>query len=580
MLKTDVLIIGSEGVGARAAIAAQENGANVLIVTKGRMGKSGATVTAVAGFAIGGRAIRDVLGLPGDTEDSPEAFFEDIILEGKHINNQKLVELVVDEGPLRIKELMDWGMKLRAHDSRIGGHRFSRCVSTSGRQIINTLKRKVKQYGGIRVIEDMMVTDLLTLEGQVIGAVGLDLRKGEFVVISAKAVMLATGGGQMVYPIQTAPEELTGDGQSMAYRAGAELIDMEMVQYHPCNFISPPAWKGIGFPFTIGPGGGLRNTWLLNKWGERFMDKWDPERMENSTRDTLSIAIMTEVLEGRGSPHGGAFLSFAHLPQNLIDYFGEWFHLLGPDWHFGGFKFKNLIEDVKKGYAIEVVPACHFFMGGIRINENCETNLAGLFAIGEVAGGCHGANRLSDVALTEIFVHGAIGGKEAALYAKKTEHTKVNVRQVKELEGKLLQPLLRKSGISPFEVKKRIQDLAWQKAGVIRTSTSLTQALEEIQRIKTETLPQINCKAKEREYNREWMEAIQLENLLTTLECITQSALLRTESRGAHYRKDSPEIDNKHWLQDTILQNVGGQMRISQSPVVVTRWAVPEEAEN
>jgi len=297
-MRTDVLVIGSEAAGARAAIAVCEQGVNVVIVTKGRMSMSGATVTAIAGIAIDRRSTKELLDLPGDTEDSPDAFFDDIVTEGKYINNQKLVEVAVNEGPLRVKELADWGMKINSFSERPGpGHRFPRDVRTTGRQIVRALGKK---SAGIKVIEDMMVTDLITLDGRVVGAVGLDLRRGEFAVILAKAVVLATGGGQTVYPITTAPEELTGDGQAIAFRAGAKLVDMEMVQFHPFDLIFPPAWKGIGFPFSIIMG--IKGAWLLNKRGERFMAKWDPKRMENNTRDVLSIAIMNEVLEGQGIP--------------------------------------------------------------------------------------------------------------------------------------------------------------------------------------------------------------------------------------------------------------------------------------
>jgi len=575
VIKTDVLVVGSEGAGARAAIAAHDHGADVLVVTKGRLGKSGATVTAIAGIAVGGRAICDILKLPGNAEDSPEAFFEDIVVEGKYINNQELVGLVVGEGPLRVKELIDWGMRVKVSEARIPGHRYPRCVTTTGRQIVGALKHRINACNRIRLIEDTMITDLLTADGHVAGAVGLDLCTGEPVVISARAVVLATGGGQMVYPIQTAPEELTGDGLAMAYRAGVELIDMEMIQFHPCNFITPPAWKGLGFPFTIGPGGGLRNTWLLNKWGERFMEKWDPKRMENTTRDILSVAIMNEVLEGRGSPNGGVYLSLSHLPANLIDDFGQWFHLVRPDWHYGGFKFGQLVEEIKQGSAMEVVPACHFFMGGIRIGRTCETSLPGLFAVGEVAGGGHGANRLSDVALTEVLVHGAIGGSAAAGFAGECQPVPAEDQQVKELTEKIMRPLARHQGPGPYEVRKRIQGIAWAKAGVVRTGSSLAEAIAEVRSLEEGAMPQLCCRSKDRVYNREWIEAIQLENLLTVLECIALSALARQESRGAHFRRDFPQMDNENHLKNVVLRRDNGRTTVRCTPVALTRCAPP-----
>ena len=575
MIKTDVLVVGSEGAGARAAIAAHDRGADVLVATKGRLGRSGATVTAIAGIAVGGQGIREVLKLPGNAEDSPDAFFEDIVAEGKYLNDQELVGLVVEEGPVRVKELIDWGMRVRVSEARIPGHRYPRCVTTTGRQLVGALKRRIRDCARLRLLEDTMITDLLTADGRVTGAFGLDLCTGEPVVISARAVVLATGGGQMVYPIQTAPEELTGDGLAMAYRAGAELIDMEMIQFLPCNFISPPAWRGLGFPFTIGPGGGLRNAWLLNKWGERFMQKWDPQRMENTTRDVLSVAIMTEVLEGRGSPNGGVYFSLSHLPSNLLDDFGQWFPLVKPDWHYGGFKFGQLVEEIKQGYAPEVAPACHFFMGGIRIGGNCATSVPGLFAVGEVAGGCHGANRLSDVALTEILVHGAIGGRAAADFAKESRDTPIQDQQPKELAAKIGQPLSRREGPGPFEIKKRIQDISWAKAGVVRTGDSLAEAIAEIRSLKEDALPQLCCRSKDKIYNREWIEALQIENLLTVLDCIAQSALARKESRGAHFRRDYPHLDNENHLKNFVLRRERERATLRDSPVALTRWAPP-----
>lgn len=573
MIKTDVLVVGSEGAGARAAIEASDNGCQVLLVTKGRMRKSGATITGVGGIALDSRSAIEVLGMPGDPNDSPDIFFEDILLSGKHINNQRLVEVLVAEAPARIKELADWGMKITDF-TQTPGHRYPREVFTSGVGIMNAFKRQVKKRD-ILVIEDTMVTDLLTRDGQVVGAVGLGLCQGEPVIFNAKAVVLATGGGMRVYAMTTAPEELTGDGQAMGWRAGAELVDMEMVQFHPCNFIAPPAWRGVGFPFTIGPGGGI-DTWLLNKWGDRFMKKWDPVRMERTTRDVLSLAIMSEVLEGRGSPAGGVYMSLAHLPRNLIDYVAQWFlpGFISPDWDYGEFNFKELVEQLKQGYAMEVSPASHFFMGGIRSDEDGRTNIPGLYAGGEVAGGVHGANRLSSNAYTQMVVQGARAGLAAAQFAKEASAVEPDPRQVAELKAKLLGPLEKTGGPTPWEIKQEIMKLAWEKAGVIRTGAGLGQVLERVAELKKE-LPRVSCLPKEKEYNREWVEALQLENLLFLLEAISRSALLRQESRGAHFRKDFPQLDNQKWLCNIVMENKDNEVSLTKVPVVVTRFPFP-----
>jgi succinate dehydrogenase/fumarate reductase flavoprotein subunit len=579
LLKTDVLIIGSEGAGARAAIAAHDAGAQVLVVTKGRLGRSGATITALADMDVDSRSAKEVLGLPGDPNDSQQIFFEDVLIEGKYINNQKLVDVHVADAPVRIKELMEWGLPVRDL-VRTPGHRFPRGVHASGNDMMKVLKKQVRKRN-IKVIEDMMVVDLLTAKDVVIGAVGLNLRSGEFVTISAKATIIATGGGMMAYPIQTAPQELTGDGQAIAYRAGAELVDMEMVQFHPCDFLWPPAWRGIGFPFTIGPAGGM-DVWLLNRYGQRFMSKWDPERMEKTTRDNLSIGIMTEILEGRGTPSGGVYMSLAHLPHNLIDYYVEWASKGGfavrPGWKYQGFNFKELMERVKNGYAMEVGPACHFFMGGIRVNENGETSLPGLYAAGEVAGGLHGANRLSGNACTQIFVQGERAGSRVARWAKGAEQVEPNKGQVKGIEKKLLKYLRSDGGPRPFKVRKELQELAWKKAGIIREGDSLEEALTWLSELKRDTLPRLSTGATERAYNREWIEAIQLENLVIILEAIARAALLRGESRGAHFRRDFKET-SREWLCNIVIRNDRGKMSSSVQQIVTTRMK-PEDFYN
>ncbi|MCL4459920.1 MAG: FAD-binding protein [Chloroflexi bacterium] len=577
MLRTDVLIIGSEGAGAGAAIEALRCGAEVVMVTKGRFGHSGATITGGADINVDSRSAKELLGLPGDPRDSVDCFFEDMVVEGKYINNQRLVEAHVQEAPIRVRELVDMGVKI-TNFMHGPGHRYPRGVYISGADMIKVFKRQLERTK-VKIVEDVMITDLLIIDGRVVGAVGLDLCRGEFISIAAGAVILATGGGMRLYPVTTAPEELTGDGQAMAWRAGAELVDMEMVQFLPCTFVDPPAWLGLTFPFLIGPGVGGMEGWLLNKYGYRFMRDWDPQREERTTRDILAIAIMNEVVEGRGSPSGGVYLSFAHLPYNLIERYPierKDAHLK-PDWTFKGFSLRSLVEEIKRGYAMEVGPASHFFMGGIRINERCETTLEGLYAAGEVAGGLHGANRLTGNAFTQIVVQGARAGQFAAAYAKGIHHREVDPRQARALQDRIFSPIQRDSGVRSYDLKKQLQKLAWESAGVLRNGLSLESTLAHIQGIWREAIPRSYCAAKQREYNREWIECLQIENLLTLLEAISHSALTRTESRGAHYRKDFPGMDNHSWLKNVVIENRDGQMRHRLEPVVITRLEPPRE---
>ncbi len=571
MKKADVLIIGSEGAGARAAIQAHDLGAKVLIVTKGRMARSGATITAGMDIDMDSRSAKELLGLAGSPEDSPEIFFEDMVEAGKFVNNQKIVERHVQDAPIRIKEVVDWGMKVVGflHGP---GHRFPRGVYSSGGELMKALKGQVDERK-IEVIEHTMVLELLKRDGRVNGVLCLDLIKGEFYTIAAKTVILATGGGMRVFPVTTAPEELTGDGQAMAWRAGAHLVDMEMVQFLPCCFISPPACAGLTFPFFMGPGVGGVDAWLLNKFGNRFMHKWDPVNVERTTRDILAIGVQTEVVEGRGSPNGGVYYSLKHLPDNLIDYFPVWRNepYLSPEWEFKGFKLKGLMEEMKRGYASEVGPASHFFMGGIRVDDVCHTSVPGLYASGEVAGGTHGANRLTGNACTQILVQGYQAGQCAALEARDIPDTEVDQDQAKTFEEIYVTPLKNTKGPSGFGMRKTIQALASEKVGVLRSKDLLTEALNTITSMQAEASG-ISVKAKGTHYNKEWIEAIQVRNLLTLLEAICRSSLAREDSRGAHYRRDFPEINNDKWLKNVVIKNVAGKMETETVPATMTSY--------
>lgn len=575
MVRTDVLVIGSEGAGARAAIAASDHGAEVLVVTKGVPGRCGATITAGADVDIDSKSARDLLGLDGNPADSPDVFFEDMLRGGGCVNNQSIVERHVSEAPGRVKELVDWGMKV-AGFLHAPGHRYPRGVYTSGVEMMKALGRQVSARP-IKILPHTMITDLVVSDGSVTGAVGIDLPTGEFVEIHAKSVIIATGGAHLVYPVQTAPEELTGDGHGMAFRAGAEFVDMEMVQFLPCTFINPPAWRGVGFPFLIGPEGGL-DSWLLNKYGERFMKQWDPGRIEKTTRDKLAIGIMNEVVNGNGSPAGGVYFSIAHLPHNLVDYFATWYGkpYLQDDWTYQGFELKDLMEEMKKGYAVEVGPACHFFIGGIRVNAECETSVRGLFAAGEVAGGTHGANRLSGNACTQAVVQGARAGLAAAKYAQGSSWMTIPNDIVGELRERAYKPLGGGGSVSAADMKKSLQKLAWENAGVLRTGEQLSASLDQVRRLDGEILPGIRSKCKDRAYNREWIECLQLRNMATVLEMIMTAACERTESRGAHHRLDHPQRDDEQWLRNTIIHNVGGRASVSMQPLVITRLGIDE----
>jgi succinate dehydrogenase/fumarate reductase flavoprotein subunit len=567
--ETDVLVIGSEGAGARAAIAAADAGVSVTVVTKGRMTRSGATLTGAADLDVDSATLHRLLGR-GDPDDSPEVFFRDMVVEGKYLNDQPLVEAHVQDVPQRAEELLQWGLKV--YDVRQNpGHSYPRNMYTSGHDLMMVLKRQVKRRP-IEVVEDTLVTDLLLAEGRVVGAMALDLRTGEPVMLRAKAVVLATGGGHNVYAYTTGPEDLTGDGQAMAMRAGATLLNMEMTQFIPCTIINPPLARGNLFPFLLGPQNGLR-FWLMDRNGRRFMDRWDAARMEHSTRDLLSIGIMTEILEGRGGPEGGVYYSLAHLPKNLIEDFARWGAkpFIKADWSAHGHSFREVVDRLKAGEAIEVSTAAHFFMGGVRIDEEMRTNLNGLFAAGEVIGGLHGGNRLSGNAFTQIITQGARAGAVAAEFARREGTGPPPGGEVLQVARERLEaPLRRSSGVTAYELRRELQTIAAEKVGVLRNGPALAEALSQLEQLQADALPRLYSRSKDRLYNREWMECLQVENMLTTLHTIARSALAREESRGAHYRRDFPATDDARWLVNVLTRQHASGLDLTLEPVRIT----------
>jgi succinate dehydrogenase/fumarate reductase flavoprotein subunit len=574
VIETDVLIIGSEGAGSPAALEAIKHGVRVTVVTKGSdIGRSGATVTGDADLDVDSRSLHDRFGLSGaDTRDSKDIFFEDMVKGGKYLNNQKLVEIHVEEAPDRLQDLLNWGVKIDGliHAS---GHSYPRGVVIPGTKLMPPLRRAVLGTD-VELICYTMITDLLTNNGQVVGAVGINGTTGEFMVFKAKAVVLCTGGAMRMYPFTTAPEELTGDGMMMAYRAGAELVDMEFPMFLPGAFPWPPAVKGVDIPFQLSTGGYIAG-WMLNKHGDRFMRHWDPVRYEWTTRDIASVAMMTEILAGRGSPHGGVYVSLKHLPDDLIENLEKW---VPPEFYmfYGGFRMKDYLPDLRRE-AIESVPASHFFNGGIRINERCETSMPGLFAAGETTGGVHGANRLSGNAFTEMVLWGHLSGRLAAEYAKESGGVSLDKTQLEALKDKSLAPLKREGDVSQADLRKRLQQVAWEKAGVIRDGESLEKALSEFVKMREEDLPRVSVQAKERVFNREWVQVLELGSMLLIMEMVCRTSLNRKESRGALYRRDYPDTDNINWLKNQIVSQKEGKMEIRSEPVVVTKIEPPKK---
>lgn len=535
----DVVVLGSGGAGLLAAQEAASRGRKVVLLSKGQVGRSGATATITGDVSVDGRSQRQI-GMKGDLRDSVEAFYEDTLEGGSYLNHPKLVETMVCEVGAEMGKLVAAGLKIVGL-GHAPGHRSARGVLVSGMQVLQILVRQAAA-AGVLFRDEFYASELLMDEGRAVGVAGIDLRTGEVTGVLATSVVIATGGGAMVYPIRTAPQELVGDGYRMALEAGAELLDMEMVQFLPCCLIEPPLWRGVQFPWILGPQSGTR-AWLLNRHGERFMARYDPDRMEMSTRDRLSIACVREVLEGRGGPRGGVFMSWAHLPSDILEFLPEWYGkpLLHSGWRWEGFDFGPLVQRIQAGRAVEVAPASHFHMGGIRIDEFGATRVPGLFACGEVAGGAHGANRLSGNACSQFLVQGRRAGMVAARFATGVRPT-LRRENWKRAAAAIEGPLAHTSDSAPHEVLEGLQCIAQTALNAVREGAALEMALTRVRKLVRDEIPRVGVGAASRTpYNRAWIDALELRSAARTVEAITLAALCRRESRGAHYRADYPD---------------------------------------
>jgi succinate dehydrogenase / fumarate reductase flavoprotein subunit len=546
----DVLIIGAGGAGLRAAVEALAHGANVGIVCKSLLGKAH-TVMAEGGIAA---AMANV-----DAADDWRTHFGDTMRGGKFLNNWRMVQIHAQEAPDRVRELEQWGALFdRTDDGRIlqrafGGHSFKRLCHVgdrTGLEMIRTLQDRGVQMG-IDVYMECTVTRLLTDNGRVCGAFGYWRENGRFVVFKAKSIVLATGGIGKAWPITSNSWEYTGDGMALAYDAGAELMDMEFVQFHPTGMVWPPGVQGLLVTEAVRGEGGI----LRNKNGERFMERYDPKRMELSTRDVVARAIYTEVKEGRGTEHGGAYLDISQKPAEYVK------RKLPSMYH----QFLELADvDITKG-PMEVGPTCHYMMGGVRVEaETAATTVPGLFAAGEVAAGLHGANRLGGNSLSDLLVFGRRAGLAAAEHAKKQTFVSLNAAQIEEGEREMLGPFERKDGESPYELHGELQETMQDLVGIFREERDLEQALLDIGHYKD--------RAKEfsvpgsRMFNPGWHLCADLKSLLTVSEAVTRCALARKESRGAHSRIDFPNYDSAWGKQNNIISRRDSEMVLQQRP--------------
>ncbi len=562
MIATEVLVVGGGGAAFRAAIGAREKNARTLLISKGPLARCGATPLAGADFTLDGRSLSR-MGFPGEPKDSPETFFNDIVYQGFYLNNQKLLEQYVASAPARLRELIDWGIKIRKSEQR--------AIYTTGFEIMDALLRQAKAVG-VDLLEDAMILDLIVQEGRVTGALGLDLKAGQFIRIQANAVVIATGGWHKAFWPNTGMRDLSGDGIAIASRAGAEIGNMEFITF--CNNIPlwPPMWRGSLAGYLLGNAGGE----LTNTQGEYFLDQYDPFIIEKISsmewnKGFVSYAITREVRSGKGSPHGGVYYGVARTPwpafePKALAYF--------PGWKYKAMDLTEMGAKLRNGEKIEVGAVAEYFDGGIVVNERFETSVAGLYGAGECTLGPFGANRVC-AAITEMLVHGADAGWNAASYAHKTKVDPPGPRFFGELEEKAEEPLLREKGVSPAKLRRPIQEMAQSHLGPIRTEKELISFLQYLKE-KKEELVHLATTLKSRTYNKEWFDALELPNMVHLLEAAARSALLRTESRGVHCREDHPHTDNDHWLLETVVRHVDGDLQVNTRPPVFTSITPPE----
>ncbi len=567
----DVVVVGAGAAGLVAAWHARQQGASVLVVNKGLVGRSGATITSGGGVSAAGTTLL-ALGLPGDASDTEEVFLRDTLAAGSWLNDQGLAEAMVSGVGSELKRLIEAGVKYRV-TTKAPGHSSGRGVHIKGPDMQKAVTNQAVS-AGVQFREDFQSTDLLKQDGAVVGVAGLDKRTGEAEAIFGHTVVLATGGTTSNWHLRTAPEELSGEGHAMALAAGAELIEMEMLQFLPCCLAAPALWRGLQFPWTLGPQGGLR-AWLLNRYGERFMARWDPERMELATRDIVSAACAAEVVEGRGSPNGAVYLSWAHLPKDIIDNYVTWSKSVTPGWHWQGFDMSPLIERIRNGYAVEVMPAAHFSLGGIRVDVQGATRVPGLYACGEATGAVHGANRLSGNAGAQMLAQGRAAGIAAAAAVAKDRRSETGrAENLDEVLDGIYAPWHGQGGTSalvPFELKDRLTQLAESALGAARSGPVLEQALQTLRDIQHNALPRLASRNPERVWNRDWSDALECRAAVPVLESALLGALGRSASIGAHQRNDmrgKPAV--KSPLQHSIVSRSANELVLRQEAVAHT----------
>ena len=580
----DVLVIGAGGAGLRAAVEASAAGVKVAVICKSLLGKAH-TVMAEGGIAA---ALADT-----DDRDNWQVHFADTMRGGQYLSSWRMAELHAKEAPARTRELEAWGALFdRTKDGRIlqrnfGGHRYPRLAHVGDRTGLEMI-RTLQDHGihlGLDVFMEYTVVTLLKYRDRIAGAFGYDRERGRFHLFRAKAVVLATGGLGRAYKITSNSWEYTGDGHSLAYHAGAGLMDMEFVQFHPTGMIWPPSVQGILVTESVRGEGGV----LRNKDGKRFMfedipplyvnqtakneeegwrytqgDKNANRPPELLTRDHVARCIRREVREGRGSPHGGVFLDIAWIKERLPNAPEHIKRKLPSMYH----QFKQLADVDITQVPMEVGPTMHYMMGGVRVDPDSQmSEVPGLFAAGECAAGLHGANRLGGNSLSDLLVFGKRAGEFAALFAKDNSLGEVNSAEVEAAEKMALKPFEQQGPEGPFAVQASLQDTMQDLVGIVRQENEMLQALECIVEKLKARADRASVRGN-REFNGGWHTAIDLRHLLTVSEIITRAALERKESRGAHFRDDYPNKDDRYGTFNLVARKAAdGSVKLVREPI-------------
>lgn len=578
--KYDVLVIGAGGAGLRAAIEASAHGVTVGLVCKSLLGKAH-TVMAEGGIAA---ALSNV-----DDRDNWKVHFSDTMRGGQYLNNWRMAELHAKEAPERVKELEGWGALFdRTKDGKIlqrnfGGHKYPRLAHVGDRTGLEMI-RTLQDHGihqGVEVHMECTIITLLKDGDRITGAFGYERERGRFKVFQSNSVIIATGGIGRAFKISSNSWEYTGDGHALAYHAGAELMDMEFVQFHPTGMIWPPSVAGILVTEGVRGEGGI----LLNKNGERFMFSNIPELYQNQTadneeegwryirgdknakrppelltRDHVARCIVREIKEGRGSPHGGVFLDISWIKKKISNAEEHIRKKLPGMFHM----FKKLADIDITREPMEIGPTTHYMMGGIRVDADTQmSNVPGLFAAGECGAGLHGANRLGGNSLSDLLVFGKRAGEYAAKFAKENASGTIDENQIKKAADWALLPFEREKGDSPYDVQVSLQEMMQQLVGIVRTEAEMLRAKEHL-RLMRQRANNVRATGN-REFNPGWHTALDLFNMLTVSEAVTMAALERKESRGAHFRDDYPDKDSESAKFNLIIKkSADGEMQISR----------------